>query len=100
MAMLIASEIKESFDFQKDGLEGVIAILKYYFWAIITGYQIEAKDHAVIMNFRHCYPQETRLIPKSPVKSAFLIRLSYINFIRRRDHSFSISINVNIKSIS
>lgn len=61
MSKLITKEIKEKFSIQQKGLEGFANVLKYFPWAIITGYQIEAEDHEIFISVPHCPSQEARL---------------------------------------
>ena len=61
MARLVTREIKERFDIQQNGLQGFVSVLKYFPWAIITGYQVEVKDQEVFISVPHCPSQEARL---------------------------------------
>lgn len=61
MGRLIAREIKERFSIQQKGLEGLVKVLRFFPWAIIIGYEIDAKDNEVWVTVPHCSSQEARL---------------------------------------
>ena len=61
MGKLAARDIKEKFRIQEKGLEGFFLVQKYYYWAILTGYNIVKSDSEVIITAPHCPPQEARL---------------------------------------
>ena len=61
MGKLTAREIKERFSIRQKGLEGFVEVLKYYPWAIISGYQIEIKDQEILISVPDCPSQKARL---------------------------------------
>jgi len=54
MGKLITIEIKERFSIQQNRLEDFVKVTKYFPWAIISGCQIEVKDHEIFISVPHC----------------------------------------------
>jgi len=61
MGKLAARDIKEKFHVNEKGLNGFLQIQKYYYWAILTEYNIEKTENELIITVPHRSPQEARL---------------------------------------
>ena len=61
MGKIAARDIVSKFNVLNKGLDGFIEVQKYYYWAILTGYNIEKNDNHLIITVPHCPPQEARL---------------------------------------
>jgi hypothetical protein len=61
MGKITAREIKERFSVEEQGLKALSKFFRYFPWAIITGYEIEANDEEIIVSVPHCPSQEARL---------------------------------------
>jgi len=61
MGKLAARDIKDKFHIREKGLEGFHRVQNYYYWAILSGYNIERSRHELIITVPHCPPQEARL---------------------------------------
>jgi len=61
MGKIVARDIKEKFNVHKKGLDGFLQVQRYYYWAILTRYNVEKSDGELIITVPHCPPQEARL---------------------------------------
>ena len=58
---MAVKDLKKRFQFQDKGLKGIVQALKFYPWAILTGYNIQEKPGEVILSVPSCPPQKSRL---------------------------------------
>ncbi len=62
MGKIMTREIKERFSIEEKGLKALAKVFRYFPWAMISGYEIVAKDEEIIVSIPHCPSQEARLI--------------------------------------
>jgi hypothetical protein len=54
MGKIMAREIKERFSIEEKRLKALVKVLRYFPWAIISGYEIEIKDEEIMVTVPHC----------------------------------------------
>jgi hypothetical protein len=58
---MAVKDLQNRFQIQDKGLKGMVQALKFYPWAILTGYKIQEKPDEVILSVPSCPPQKSRL---------------------------------------